>query len=245
MPLTFSYAQEYRTVHSPFTLSPGKKNETFKIGSRFSYDYKVSSKGISGKVLLSKIDSKKWKIGTSEEVQSIIIENIILRIVKRGLFNRTNFFQTQITYEYNTDTSIPLIEETGLIESKNNIWIHPPRSYFFRILQLAPFPYLKFSSDKNDSEWTDEIVIGNHWSDQQWATWEGDLILKLEYQIKGKDEIKTAFGKLEVYRVHAKSSSDIGISSLDFIFNRKYGVIQMNYNILDKYEIQFDLINTN
>ena len=51
----------------------------------------------------------------------------------------------------------------------------------------------------------------------------------------------TSFGRIEVCEVNASSESKIGTSRLNVLFSENYGIIRMAYNILDKYEIIFEL----
>ena len=238
---SFTNAQGYKSVHSPISLNPGNKNEVYKIGTKFLYDYYVITEKDSGKILLKKTDSRKWRVGKSNTDQEFLVDRIKLHVVKRGLFKRTNFWETQISYEYKSNSAISLKEETGMVENKNNIWLHPPRSNFFKILEIAPFPYIKFPKENKGLQWSDEITIGNHWSDDRWASWEGNLKLFLNYKIEKKTKLPTKYGNIDVYMVHAKSESAIGISTLDMLYNKEMGIIRMTYNILDKYKIQFEL----
>jgi len=32
---------------------------------------------------------------------------------------------------------------SGTIENEGNVWIHPPRDNYFKIIELNPFPYIK------------------------------------------------------------------------------------------------------
>ncbi len=72
-----------------------------------------------------------------------------------------DYNQTAISYEYFINNGISYTKEvTGAIENKMNVWIHPPRSNFFKILELNPFPYIK-TPYKIGTKWNWKLQIGD------------------------------------------------------------------------------------
>lgn len=53
--------------------------------------------------------------------------------------------QTQAWYGYQgAFDTIQNFEISGIIENKMNVWLHLPRSEMFRMLEINPFPFIKF-----------------------------------------------------------------------------------------------------
>ena len=64
-----------------------------------------------------------------------------------------------------------------------NIWLHPPREGLFKILEINPFPYIKYPLEIGNSwEW-DFLEPGSNWGDERWLTWNGTLDILCEYEI--------------------------------------------------------------
>ncbi|NJO18577.1 MAG: hypothetical protein HC877_23470 [Thioploca sp.] len=241
---TKAEAQLYKTVKNPFRFHPHRDNKIYKVGRSFIYDYKVVCSELEGKVYVGDIrfDKMDWEIGTSvDSIDKRMIEQIRLDIVKRKLFKRVNFGQTQINYKLVIGKGGITIG-TGLIETKKNIWLHPFRDEsFFRILQIAPFPYIRLPLEIGN-HWEDVALAGSYFGDEKWATWEGILNMKVSYEVVGKEKMSTPIGDQEVFKIQGVADSDIGISTLDIFFQEEIGIVKLIYNILDKYQINIVLI---
>ena len=132
-------------------------------------------------------------------------------------------------------------EYTGIIENKKNIWLHPPRSRYFRILELSPFPYIKFP-DKTGKSWTWELEIGEYWGSRDWIEWEGNITNKYVYKVIDKNKvISEAFGELEAVTIKATAKSRIGQTELTSIFNEQYGFLKLVYTNINDTGLIFEL----
>lgn len=144
-----------------------------------------------------------------------------------------DYNQTSISYEYimNNNHSFGM-EVTGGIENEINTWIHPPRSKFFKILELNPFPYIK-SPYQIGNKWNWKLKIGDHWSDKRWLEWKGEIENDYEYEIIEKKNILTNLGNLECYVINAKAKSRIGKTELISYFNPNFGFVKLEYKNID------------
>ena len=124
------------------------------------------------------------------------------------------------------------MEMTGAIENEMNVWIHPPRSNFFKILELNPFPYIK-SPYQIGTKWNWKLEIGDHWADKRWLEWKGGIENNYDYEIKEKKNISTKLGNLECYIIHSKAKSRIGETELISYFNPNFGFVKLEYKNID------------
>jgi hypothetical protein len=51
-------------------------------------------------------------------------------------------------------------------------------------------------------------------------------------------------GKILCYRIHAINTSKFGVSSADFYYSYKYGIVKLIYLPLDKTKIEFEQVCT-
>lgn len=132
------------------------------------------------------------------------------------------------------------MEVTGAIENEVNTWIHPPRSSFFQILELNPFPYIK-APYKVGTKWNWKLEIGDHWSDKRWLEWKGRIENNYDYQITEQTTVSTKVGDLECFVIKAKAKSRIGETELISYFNPDYGFIKLEYKNIDGTKIVLEL----
>ncbi len=158
-----------------------------------------------------------WEYTPNEKADSITIYEIY------KLMESSNCTTTTCNSNWEVQNQSYLFEKTGLIENKSKLWIHPPRSKYFRILEFAPFPYL----NKLDSIYTDTIILGNGWGDLK-----GEKIIS-NYITKEKDSYTI---------VKAESNSILGNTESIFTIN-KMGFIKMEYLLFSRYKITFILLN--
>ena len=233
---SFCYSQQYDLVKIE-TKNFDSDNITYKTGNVYIFDYEIIENGKSYK--LNKNTRQSFELVDSNK-DSIKVEKIHL-IVKPEIDSlRTNENQTQIIYfqspEFNSFFS------TGLIENKDNIWLHPIRNGFFSCLETCPFPYIKFPLKKN-STWSDEMLIGENWGNEKWGKWKGELLLKYNYKIVGRKKIKTVFGEIDCHVVESYAQSSIGKTKLISYFSEEYGFIRYEYSLLNNLKVNIWLID--
>lgn len=221
-----------------------KNNETFSEATVFIYDYKhIAPKG--NELLFTWKDINKdnpqswssaWKFVPVDSIDENTIKKVKLT-VKPGLEpmiqHIPDYSQTIIQYQYLTKSgNAPFQSSSGVIENEANIWMHPPRDRYFQILELNPFPFIK-APYKIGNKWTWNLGIGDNWSDKRWKTWEGSIENKYKYEIMGKTELKTPFGKIKCFVIKSTATSRIGQTKLTSYFNPQYGFVKLDYTNID------------
>lgn len=144
-----------------------KENELVKI--------KVTKlpKGSYGQFLAF---DKAWEFTNVNSSTENTISNLSLTPVSRPSNHReSNLHQTIMKLNYtNLTDSLPFVSHTGLVENKMNVWLHPFRSKFFKILQLNPYPFIQHPFEVGN-KWEWELDIGQQWGDERWKTWKNNI----------------------------------------------------------------------
>lgn len=218
-------------------------NTIYTVGKKLKYSYFYEN--IKGEKFLIKrgkevlqpqgYSTYDWEFVPIEKQDNETVSHIISQASLGNPFGKDNpeYNQTAISYEYVMNNGQSLARAlTGGIENKLNVWIHPPRSSFFKILELNPFPYIK-APYKVGTKWNWKLKISDHWSDKRWIEWKGGIENHYDYEIKEKKNISTKLGNLECYIVYAKAKSRIGETELVSYFNPKFGFIKLAYQNID------------
>lgn len=224
-------------------------NRIYKENISFTYSFEHLTK--EGEKLFFKEDAIKkeskyqWKFVKPNVEDKDIIEKVKIS-VKYGLepmlTHVPDYNQTLLQYDYPTkDNTSPFNSISGAIENEKNVWIHPPRDKYFRILELNPFPFIKTPYEVGNS-WEWKLGIGSGWGDERWKTWEGGIENQYSYEISGKKIIETKLGKIDCFIIKSTASSDIGKTKLTAYFNEDYGFIRLNYTNIDGSKTNLELI---
>lgn len=224
-------------------------NTIYKTNTSFSYSFEHITK--DGEKLYFKEDKtveereKQWKFIKSNSKDESIIKKVKVS-VKYGLEPMIKYVpdynQTLLQYDYPTyNNELPFNSISGAIENENNVWIHPPRDRYFRILELNPFPFIKAPYEIGNS-WEWWLSIGSQWGDERWKTWEGGIENQYYYEITEKETVDTKFGKLECLIIKSTATSELGETKLTSYFNEKYGFIKLNYINIDGSKTNLELI---
>ncbi|WP_432412854.1 hypothetical protein [Rasiella sp. SM2506] len=226
-----------------------KNNTTFKEGTIFTYDFEHITS--TNDTLFFTWDEavEDWKFAWKFVPIDSIDKNTINKVsitVKAGLEpmiqHIPDYNQTIIQYSYLTQNGIaPFNGASGVIENEANIWMHPPRNKYFRILELNPFPYIK-APYKVGNLWDWTLVIGDGWGDDRWKVWEGQIENQYNYKITDKRKIKTALGKIDCFVIESTAKSRIGETKLTSYFNSEYGFVKLNYINIDGSRTNLKLI---
>ncbi|NUO00926.1 MAG: hypothetical protein HUU01_09970 [Saprospiraceae bacterium] len=145
--------------------------------------------------------------------------------------------QTPIRYDYWSKENILIGGEmTGLVENHKNVWMHPPREFLFKILQLNPFPFIQAPYEVGNT-WEGELVIGSHWRDKRWRVWEKSVKNKFQYKITDQVIYQAAIGSLECFVVEATGKSELGVTRLKAWFNPSEGFVQLAYQNINGSEL--------
>jgi len=221
-------------------------NKIHQGGSEFVYDYSFFKDGENYHFKsLNDFDNLRdgWVLIKQGDRDSTTITNIKMVVLEnQGRFSRKqpDYKESVVEYQYLTRAGIPYFktltkfaEQTGLVENKKNIWIHPPRSYLFKIMELNPWPYVKYPLKKS-ATWNWELVIGDKWQDERWKTWSGQITNKCTYQVEGKEWISTSLGKMECIKITSSGISRIGNTYLTSYFNEELGgFVKLIYTNID------------
>lgn len=219
--------------------------------SRYNYDNVIFTEGKSFTYRLLHLskdgDSLSFIVPEREQMYQALwhftalendsaVETVKIKVTEgRGFMGRQypDYYQTVVKYEYFTKTAkLDYNSISGVIENEKNLWAHPPRDYYFQMLELNPFPYVKFPLKKGN-RWEWSLTIGSRWGDERWKTWEGNIENSFQYEIIGKEKIKTAFGEIECTVIEAQAKSELGSTSLRSYFHPEYGFILLDYTNID------------
>ncbi|WMN07800.1 hypothetical protein QYS48_29915 [Marivirga arenosa] len=229
-------AQDYESVHIEKGRNPDIDNTIFKTGRGFLYQLSIYESGDEKQLVFSDTDWDFEEI--SQESSKGQVNSIIYLTASVNRSKRINKKQTEVIIGFEPQGKT--FQNTGIVENAQNIWLHPPRSNFFKILELCPFPYVKFSSA--DLKWQDKIKIDQKWQDSRWATWEGDQTIDLIYANKGFKNIASHLGEFRCLITKSTAKSTFGESILTTYFNSEVGFVKMEYEILGRYTVLLELV---
>lgn len=155
---------------------------------------------------------------------------------------QSGYHQTDICYTYLTRTgalNYPA-QNTGLIENDCNVWLHPPRSGLFRVLELNPFPHIKKPYEVGHS-FESALKIGSHWQDERWREWEGSITNQTTYRIFENAVLHVAGSDISCLITEAKAGSELGNTYLKTWFNDTIGFVKYEYTNIDGSKIMLEL----
>lgn len=153
---------------------------------------------------------------------------------------KINTSQTPISYEYYNDSDEKIMEaSTGIISNVDKVWLHPPRTKGFRILELTPFPYYK----ANEKKWEQKLTIGGElWSDKRWVEWKGNVEFINKYTNEGSIIINTKIGEIECEKIVATGESKFGKTYLDAYYSSEYGFVKLSYLLINGDRLEISLV---
>ncbi|MDF1546290.1 MAG: hypothetical protein P1P88_00620 [Bacteroidales bacterium] len=157
--------------------------------------------------------------------------------------NNPDYNQTVISYKYpqvNGDRKFS--SSTGVIENEKNVWMHPPRDRFFRILEINPFPFIQAPYEIGN-KWNWSLGIGSFWGDERWKNWNESIENQYDYEIVGKEKIKLEIGEVECYIIESIARSSIGQTRLTAYFNMEIGFVKLDYTNIDSTRTVLELID--
>lgn len=213
-------------------------HETYKRGSELTFSYKYTDRnGKEQYFVINKGNS--WDFTSASNTSDIVIRDFKLKVLHDNMnFNDPKFYQIGISYIIEKNDVSPFV--TGLIENEKNIWLHPPREFLFRILELNPFPYIKYPFQIGHT-WNWELEIGGQWGDKRWKEWSGNITNKYQYKITDKKTINTAIGLLECYIIESEAKSKLGTTKLISYFNELFGFVKLDYTNIDNSTIEINI----
>lgn len=225
-------------------------NNIYKIEKKFTFSYhyydKSGIKYLMTKGNLSNQNTNDWTFEKMDKQDPNSISQIVLSInsgLSPFIQQFPDYNQTVITYNFKLiNGEIWKNEMTGVIENVKNIWMHPPRTDFFKILEINPFPYIKESMDIGN-KWNWKLKFGSHWADKRWLSWEGSNENVYNYEIIGKSIFKSKLGNIECYEIASTATSNLGQTKLTSYFNSQYGFVKLDYVNIDGTKTIIELEN--
>ena len=142
-------------------------NTIFKEHTSFIYSFKHLTKD-NQRLSFKYIDSlSDWKFQPYSSKKDGLFEKVSITVLE-GVETMQRYMpdynQTVISYSYQTYNDFaPFGSTSGVIENEKNVWMHPPRDKYFKILELNPFPYIKAP-----------YKVGNSWN---WSLSISDFIM--------------------------------------------------------------------
>ena len=160
-----------------------------------------------------------WKLGVDKNIEFLGLE------MMGGTINDG---QKTIRWNY-YDSDFNKIDEaiTGLIENDSVLWLHPPRAKFFKILEINPFPEVRF----HEMSWSSDLNVGDQWGNERWKTWKGNLKIHSKYDYEKQTGI-----------IKSEADTEIGTTKLISEFNPTKGFTKFDYTNIDGSRILLELI---
>jgi hypothetical protein len=216
-----------------------QNNKVFKVGTNFRYKFEHLTKNGEKKYFRTTNDQKVWEFVPADSDNSTVIKELIIEVANGNPLAKyvPDYNQTCLYYKMGDGMRF---SSSGAIENEGNVWMHPPRDYYFKILEINPYPYIK-APYRVGTIWNWQLTIGNNWADERWKTWEGQIKNEYTYEITDKTILKTEFGDIECFVVEGKAKSSIGETSLTSYFNPKYGFVKLDYTNIDGSKTRLEL----
>lgn len=214
------------------TDSTIQENIVFKPCREYKYVatfYSDGNKLISENEISIMATGKRWKV--QPEFQDEVI--IKYRFKKEDVPKINEY---QINKALGNATWIKETK-TGVIDTEEQIWMHPFRHNQYKFTQVAPFPELKFPL-KIGKTWKGELSIYKGWGD--WNNSNGSFL----YTVEAKEDIQTLFGQTcNCWKIKSNATYSFGKSFLNFWFNEKLGFVKMYYRNYKGQMLYIELID--
>ncbi|MDW3209094.1 MAG: hypothetical protein R8N23_04460 [Reichenbachiella sp.] len=232
--LTLVSCKERSTSFEEIQCSPSTTSENDNIGQVFKpcrqyiYQAKYWDEDYN---LIS--DELIWMMATGKDwdAQPELQDEIIIQYnYSEDKIDEIKKFGINKTLDYPWERKVI----TGIIENKNQTFMHPFRQNQYAFTEVAPFPSVNFP-----------LEIGKTWDSNMnisgWGDW-AESTLKESYEVIGRDSIELPIGVLQAWHVRGIAYADFGNSQNDFWYNEKFGFVKTiikNYkNQLLKFELQ-------
>ena len=198
---------------TPFNLIL-QNNKVYVIGDELTYSYDF---------IISEKKNNDFSID-NEDINKV--EKLVIKVDNYG-----NDISKRLAFCYNYPPQ-GITASSTIIENENKVWIHPPRQFFFKILELNPFPYIK-KPIKIGKKWNWTLKIGEQYGDKRWKEWEKEITNISSYEIVKDTILLTKLGELHCYVTKSTAKSEIGQTHLTSFFNKLYGFVKLDYTNID------------
>lgn len=124
------------------------------------------------------------------------------------------------------------IEETGIKETSEEVWMHPPRIQKFAILEFCPFPFAKYPLTKG-KRWEWELCGIGKLDSYYYKAIQQDVTdtttVRNHYQISDKISWRYKSQDIPCYIIEAIGNTRYGITKLTSYFSPIYGFVYMKH----------------
>lgn len=200
-------------------------------------------KNIKSKYNRDNIIFKTNKIFTYNVTQKSLQEesNFILELlVIPGKIHRETVIKYKYYYKkddmYYDSTKVYRSEITTVDENAKFLFIHPPRGYSLRNLELAPFPQFKFPPDK-DYTWEARMYIGAGWGELSRS------LVKYKFEIiNPKFDLENPDGYSSTLIASSFLNNEKPKCTLNGSFHSQKGFTNLHYSFDDSTSITITLI---
>lgn len=136
-------------------------------------------------------------------------------------------------------------ESTGIVDNRRNLWIHPPRLFTFRILQLNPFPF--YYLDVTVKTWSWHLGTAGFYLDPRWINQSEKITIEYNYSRQADEMIETPLGKLRCKVTQATGSCPLQNGSLKTglksFYHPDYGFVRLEYENVNGTKLVMQLID--
>lgn len=184
---------------------------------------------------------RKWTF-TLKNSDSTRVDTLTLDVFDETLYmSQTKIEWGQVFRSANRTTVSS--EQTGVIDRSNSllmkqeIWLHPYRSYAMRLSELVSFPQVNFPI-RNGQVIESEVTPNEGWKELEGITVKGRVV------VTGKVLYKRELLKDSCWKLNATGTSEAGDYSATFYFHPTKGFVYFNYDF-KKYTCEIDLVAIN
>ena len=243
-------------------------NISYKLNSTFIFDYYyIDLDGQKKKFLRSENESSKTNplnLASLDNKSDSVIGKIKMHVDDDNeMFVRFDSSYTQTTFMYTyldktlrmPDTLCEYLkkknpgmacgdEGTGIVDNKKNLWIHPPRTFTFKILQLNPFPF--YYRDETVKSWSWSLETGGSYLDPRWINSQRNITINYTYHRLPDEIIETPLGKLQCKVTDGSGTCKLknGVlkTSLKSFYYPNYGFVRLEYENINGTKLVMQLI---
>lgn len=217
------------TFISSFCNAQSNKLELFD--SLATYQYKALFIDANGDTLTNEkvILQSTGQVWSAQKTQTLVnytyFPDSIAYLFRDPRFKKTKYI------------SISNESRSGVIETDSSIWIHPFRSNQYLYTEVAPFPQVKKNKLKIENEWNGGVLfIMNGWGrfkGRVRSTYHVTNMIEKEFN----NQLLSECWVIDAVGTHNK----LGISTLNVLYNKDHGFLEMNYIFYNGAKIQFVL----
>lgn len=222
-------------------------NLIFSKCNTFTFNYSIEK---NGKKLLGKsIESNEFNPRTNwnfidyedRDTQVYIDKFIFFTPVETNQTVSPN--QSLIKVKWlNSDNSLLIDSNEGIIENHKNIWMHPLRGYHMWPTFTAPWPYVEYPVLVGKKyKWWKKLDGG--WGSDKYIQWDKIIHFDYEYEVIGTQVVIIKGKNIDTYKIKAIGKSELGETTVDFYFNPTLGFVKSDYKLMDDSRIIMNMID--